>query len=327
MRSSGTIADLFGGNSPPTSEPRPDSTSHHRRMRPQISLVHEFGSKWRQSCLPVSPKNRREVSSGETRVRAREVGIIMRHCKVSSRRRLLAFCVMTSSFVLTATRSFAQGFGDRLDGPWLDPSGLNDQPTQRFIAFTLVSLGLAVLLWVVHSAVTRKKRRRRRRPTIPNVQRSVAAPPPLPQRTHRRIPTLETDLELEIFGCEHNAGYCVRAIVVHVDNHYVVVRVNDEDLEIPCPLADGEVVTGYFWRPGDAGYVFHTDVVEIRHVGQTYLLLRPPRELERHQRTATRSCTFLRIDIVLAHSGRLGSGEAGEGLRSRGVEPRKHRGS
>ena len=94
----------------------------------------------------------------------------------------------------------------------------------------------------------------------------------------------EMDLELEVFGQGERAGYCVRAVIVHVESCYVVVRVSDEELEEPCPLQPGDAVTGYFWRSGDAGYLFHTELLESRFVGQTYLLLRPPHELERHQR-------------------------------------------
>ncbi len=131
---------------------------------------------------------------------------------------------------------------------------------------------------------------------------------------------LEHNLEVEIFGTADDAGFCVRATLVHHDADALVFRL--EDLE-QAPWQQGARVRVYFWRQNDAGYLFDTTILELRSLGEMFLFVKPPTQLERHQRR-------LHVRVPMSDPVnflRVSSGEASDWFRGEaGNEPGPLRG-
>jgi c-di-GMP-binding flagellar brake protein YcgR len=147
-----------------------------------------------------------------------------------------------------------------------------------------------------------------------------SAPAPRPDQ----MPDLlDHNLEVEVFGAADTAGFCVRATLVHRDVDAVVLRLEREVEGVPW--REGSTVRVYFWRENDAGYLFDTPVIEVRDLGEMFLFVKPPRQLERHQRRLhvrvpiEAPVTFLRIPNGEAVDWLRGEREEGDGPLCSGV--------
>lgn len=92
---------------------------------------------------------------------------------------------------------------------------------------------------------------------------------------------LELNLEAELFGTGAQRGFCVHGVLAHRDARHLVFRLVDLDDEVPWGA--GDEIEVYFWRENDAGYLFRTEVIDVRGVG-AYVVMRHPDAMERKQR-------------------------------------------
>ncbi|MEM7261316.1 MAG: PilZ domain-containing protein [Planctomycetota bacterium] len=102
------------------------------------------------------------------------------------------------------------------------------------------------------------------------------------QATPGRVPSLELNQEVEVFGTGDHAGFCARAILVHRDDQNLVFRMLEAKDELPFDT--GEKIQLYFWRSNDAGYLCLTDVREVRQKGPGFLITMVPHAVERQQK-------------------------------------------
>ncbi len=112
--------------------------------------------------------------------------------------------------------------------------------------------------------------------------KSVEAPPARAPMSLASSQLLELDQELDLFGTGTLAGYCLRAVLVHRDAGHLLVKVDESVPEFPWKA--GDTLQAYFWRENEAGYLFLTEIREVRRNESFFLVLSQPTQLERKQK-------------------------------------------
>ncbi len=118
---------------------------------------------------------------------------------------------------------------------------------------------------------------------------------------------LEPNVAMELFGTGALAGYCARGSLLHRDPSHLVLILEESGDDVPWKKGDSLQV--YFWRENDAGYIFQSEIFEVReHGGICHLLLTYPERLERKQkRMFMRARIEERIRFQLLPRGETGS--------------------
>lgn len=93
---------------------------------------------------------------------------------------------------------------------------------------------------------------------------------------------LEEDLEMELHGVGPSSEVAHRCLVIHCDERSVVFRLLDGDDEAPWKV--GDEIEGVLWRENDAAYRFRSRVQETRWLGENFVFVETPRELDREQK-------------------------------------------
>lgn len=237
--------------------------------------------------------------------------------RVAAAVRLWAAAVL----VLVALPALARGQGIDGETSLVDMLRLHDyeaDPTPRFVVVTAICLILSFVIWYVHKLVVRRRRRvqrarRGRSVRITGLREGESS-------VQWTLPPLPIDLEVEVFGTEELAGFCARGVIAHRDPQLLVFHMVDEHIELPW--RPGNSVQVYFWRPEDAGYLFTTEVIELRLVGSGYLVVAPPRSMERHQRRLhVRVAVSEWVDFLHIPAGDVGFRLGREGTDSGGLHP------
>ena len=97
-----------------------------------------------------------------------------------------------------------------------------------------------------------------------------------------RATLLEEDLELELHGVGASRPVAHRCLVIHCDERSVVFRLLDGDEEAPWEV--GDEVEGVLWRENDAAYRFRSRVQETRWLGENFISVETPQQLDREQK-------------------------------------------